>query len=173
MGRRAKLADRPPPRDMGRGRWFDTPAERRADATGRPNSCQSWALSISRGRRQCLSLNFRYRPRSRPSGSTPRTSHQSLIETLPASSQIGRVGWTAHAERCVAKKPATTIRSRRLGPEVDQRVPIHPDVERTRSGILCARLRTGACTPAQRSRTATGPSSAVPSIKRTFKEEFR
>ena len=51
-------------------------------------------------------------------GSTPRTSHQSLIETLPASSQIGRVGWTAHAERCVAKKPATTSRSRRLGPEV-------------------------------------------------------
>src|SRR5205807_5651192 len=37
--------------------------ERRTDATGRPNSCQSWAGSISRGRRQCLSLNFGYRPR--------------------------------------------------------------------------------------------------------------
>src|SRR5947209_12909481 len=67
MGRRAKLADRPPPRQMGMGRWFDTPAERRADATGRPNSCQSWAQSISRGRRQCLSLNFRYRTLSGPS----------------------------------------------------------------------------------------------------------
>src|SRR5205085_7066204 len=63
MGRRAKLADRPPPRQMGMGRWFDTLAERRTDATGRPNSCQSWAGSISRGRRQCLSLNFGYRPR--------------------------------------------------------------------------------------------------------------
>jgi len=24
MGRRAKLADRPPPQEMGMGRWFDT-----------------------------------------------------------------------------------------------------------------------------------------------------
>src|SRR6185437_4447530 len=46
-GRRAKLAGRPPPQKIGWGRWFDTPAERRADATGGPLPCQS-AGSISR-----------------------------------------------------------------------------------------------------------------------------
>jgi hypothetical protein len=30
------------------GRWFGTPAERRADATGRPRSCQSGAVPALR-----------------------------------------------------------------------------------------------------------------------------
>jgi hypothetical protein len=116
MGRRAKLADRPPPRQMGMGRWVDTPAERRADATGGPLPCQSAgsikpgqsARSISGRPTQCPGLNFRYRPIAGPSlfGAAAEESERPLA-CAPFDARSVLRWWSGtrrlprgHARRC-------------------------------------------------------------------------